>query len=327
MNEAVFRAGRRPETGRSEVPTRPPPAASGRRGDGRGVRMGWGVFLACWAVAAAVSLALGRDVNADLRNYHYHNAWALLEGRWGIDLAPAGMHSFLHPGLDLPFYLMTTGPLNGWPRVVAALQAGYLGLLAFLVLAVANLACHGDARRATGAGLLVALLGLTGAATLPEAGATQNDLQVGCLVVGALLALLLAAGADDAGAPRRARRLRLLAGAAGGAAVGLKLTAVVYPPALAIAAVLAAPGGATARARAVALLAAGGALGFALAYGPWGWFLWDRYGSPFGPFLNGLFRSPWFPPESPRDTGFLPPRGSGRRWSTRCSGPGGRSAW
>ena len=51
--------------------------------------MGWGVFLACWAAAAAVALALGRDANHDLRHYHYHNAWALLEGRWAFDLAPA----------------------------------------------------------------------------------------------------------------------------------------------------------------------------------------------------------------------------------------------
>ncbi len=55
----------------------------------------------------------------------------------------------------------------------------------------------------------------------------------------------------------------------------------------------------------MALLAIGGAAGFALAYGPWGWFLWERFGNPFGPFFNEVFRSPWFPPETPRDTRFL----------------------
>src|SRR3954471_22788711 len=149
---------------------------------GWAVLMGWGVFAACWAVAAAVAVALGRDVNLDLRNYHFYNAYALVEGRWALDLAPAGMHSFLHPGLDLPYYLMTRGWLNAWPWLVTSLQAGYFGTLAFLVLAVVNLSCHGDAWRFTGTSLLVALLGLTGAATLPEAGATQNDVQVGCLV-------------------------------------------------------------------------------------------------------------------------------------------------
>jgi hypothetical protein len=272
----------------------------------RGALMGWGVFAACWAVAATIAVTLGRDVNPDLQNYHFYNAYALIEGRWALDLAPAGAHSFLHPGLDLPYYLMSRGPLNAWPWLVTALQAGYFGILAFLVLAVANFCCHGDTRHFTGASLLVALLGLTGAGTLPEAGATQNDVQVGCLVLGALLALLLAAGADDDDAKRRATRLRLLAGFLGGAVIALKLTAVVYAPPLAVAAALAARGGPSERLRSVALLALGGALGFALVYGPWGWLLWKRFGNPFGPFFNGVFRSPWFAPENLQDTKFLP---------------------
>jgi hypothetical protein len=273
---------------------------------GGGIRMSWGLFLGCWAAAATIALALGRDANHDLLNYHYYIAYALLEGRWGVDHVAAGAHTFLHPGLDLPFFLMTQGPLNGWPRVVAALQSGYAGLLAFVALAVANLACHGEAQRATGASALVAAFGLTGATTVGEVGATQNDIQVGCLILGALLALLLATGADDASEAGRGARLRLLAGALGGAAVGLKLTAIAFPLALALAAALASGPGVARRAQAVALLGLGGALGFALAYGPWGWFLWERFGNPFGPFFNDLFRSPWFPPENPRDTNFLP---------------------
>jgi hypothetical protein len=268
--------------------------------------MDWRVFLVCWVAAAAVALALGRDANHDLRSYHYHNAWALLAGRWDVDLAPAGPHSFLHPGLDLPYYLLTRSALNGWPRVVAALQAVHAGLLAFLALAVAGLACGGDARRVTIGSALVAAFGLTGSATLPEVGLSKNDLPIACLVVGALLALLLAAGAEDEARPRRASGLRLLAGALGGAALGLKLTAIIFPPALALAAALAARPNAAAMGRAVALLALGGAAGFALVYGPWGWFLWERFGNPFGPFFNEVFRSPWFPPETPRDTRFLP---------------------
>lgn len=275
--------------------------------------MGWGVFLACWTLAAAAALALGRDANWDMRNYHLYNPYALLEGRWDLDLAPAGLHSFLHPGLDVPFYLLTRSPLNGWPRVAYALQAGHLGLLAFLTLAVTNLACHGDTRRVTGESASVAAFGLTGAATLPQAGATFNDVQVACLVIGALLALLVAAGTEvaaESGATplgeRRSARLRLLGGALGGAAVGLKLTAAVYAPALAVAAALGSAGNGARRARAVVLFAAGGAIGFALCYGPWGWFLYERFGNPFGPFLNGVFRSPWFPPRSQGDPRFLP---------------------
>ncbi len=274
-----------------------PRAAARRRAS---VSMGWGVFLACWAMAAAVAIALGRDANWDIRNYHIYNPYALLDGRWAVDLAPAGLHSFLHPGLDIPFYLLVRSPLNAWPRVVSTLQAASLGLLAFLTLAVVNLVCHGEARRATGESILVAAFGLTGAATLPQAGATFNDVPVACLVIGALLALLMAAKHEQ-----RAARLRFLAGVLGGLAVGLKLTAVIYPPALAVAALLSARGGAD-RLRAVALLATGGALGFVVAFGPWGWFLYERFGNPFGPYLNDIFRSPWFPPVGQGDPRFLP---------------------
>jgi hypothetical protein len=146
--------------------------------------MNWGVFLACWAVSAAIALVLGRDTNWDLRNYHYYNVYALLEGRWETDLTPAGPHTFLHPGLDIPFYLLTQGPLNAWPRLVSVLQASYAGLLGFLTIAVTNLACHGKAGRVTVTSALAACFGLSGAATLPEIGSTYNDIQVACLVPG-----------------------------------------------------------------------------------------------------------------------------------------------
>ena len=301
MDDEPSRIGGKPEAARTG-----PAGATPEQANGRSTPVRAGVFAACWIVAAVIAVALGRDVNLDLRNYHFYNAYALIEGRWALDLAPAGMHSFLHPGLDLPYYLMTRGPLNVWPWLVTSLQAVYFGVLAFLVLAVANLCCHGDARRLTGTSLLVALLGLTGAGTLPEAGATQNDVQVGCLVLGALLALLLAAGADDDGATRRATRLRLLAGFLGGAVIALKFTAAIYAPALAIATAMATRSNPARRLPAVALLVLGSVLGFVLVYGPWGWLLWERFGNPFGPFFNDVFRSPWFQPESPRDVTFLP---------------------
>ncbi|HYF09195.1 MAG TPA: hypothetical protein VD970_16360 [Acetobacteraceae bacterium] len=259
-----------------------------------------------------MTVVLGRDANWDLRHYHLYNAYALLAGRWDLDLAPAGVHGFLHPGLDLPYFLLTQSALNAWPRAVAVLQAGYAGLLAFLVLIVCNVACHGRAGFVTFRSAVVAAFGLTGAATISEVGTTFNDVQVGCLVIGALLALLRAAEADDAGMDGRAARLRLLAGTLGGGAVGLKLTAVIFPPALAAAALIAVGAvrgthvSSRRRSCAAGLLLVGSILGFVIAYGPWGWFLHDRFGSPFGPFFNEAFGSPWFPSSTARDRRFLP---------------------
>src|SRR5438270_12031516 len=99
-------------------------------------------LAACWAAFACVALLLGRDTNWDLRNYHFYNAYALLEGRLWRDLAPANAQAFLHPGLDVPFYLLVRSPLNAWPRVVSVLQSFYAGLLALLALGVANRVCN-----------------------------------------------------------------------------------------------------------------------------------------------------------------------------------------
>src|SRR4051812_50011382 len=82
---------------------------------GSGVRMGWGMFLGCWAAAAVISLALGRDANHDLLNYHYYIAYALLEGRGGVDQIAPGRHIFLTPGRHLPSFPMTLHPLSPSP--------------------------------------------------------------------------------------------------------------------------------------------------------------------------------------------------------------------
>jgi hypothetical protein len=58
--------------------------------------------------------------------------------------------------------------------------------------------------------------------------------------------------------------------------------------------------------RAVSLLTIGGILGFMVVYGPWGWFLWERFGNPFGPLFNDTFRAPLFPIDAQRDLRFLP---------------------
>ena len=67
-------------------------------------------------LCALLSLLRGQDANWDLRNYHVYNAWALLEGRLGIDLAPAQMQSYFAPLLDVPYFLLVQhapAPLAG----------------------------------------------------------------------------------------------------------------------------------------------------------------------------------------------------------------------
>ena len=77
----------------------------------RGVKMNSprALMHACWIVPiifGLYSLGQGADSNWDVRNYHLYNAFAFLDGKLSIDLAPAGMQSYFNPLLDVPFYLM-----------------------------------------------------------------------------------------------------------------------------------------------------------------------------------------------------------------------------
>ena len=61
------------------------------------------LLLLCLA-GGAFSLAGGQDVSWDLLSYRLYTPFAVLNGRWGTDVIPAGIHTFFNPLLDIPYY-------------------------------------------------------------------------------------------------------------------------------------------------------------------------------------------------------------------------------
>ncbi|MDF0582320.1 hypothetical protein [Bradyrhizobium yuanmingense] len=48
--------------------------------------------IVCSMLAGALyTLAMGEDVNWDWQNYHEYNVWAVLNGRYGIDVVAPGL--------------------------------------------------------------------------------------------------------------------------------------------------------------------------------------------------------------------------------------------
>jgi hypothetical protein len=235
----------------------------------------WPVLLAAPLVSALASLALGADLNYDLRHYHFYNGWALLERRLDHDLAPAGPQSYLNPLQDGLYYL-------GIRHLPAWLFGAVLGAVHGLNLVLV----HRIALRVLGAGLpafaatVLAGLGVNAVSLL---GTTCGDTLV------SLPALAALAVALEAATPRA----RLAAGALAGAAAGLKLTMLV--PAGALGLTLLASG-AKPRLRGLLAFAVGAALGFLALHGAWSWALFERFGNPVFPLANGVFRSPYYPP-------------------------------
>src|SRR5690349_1364621 len=83
------------------------------------------------------AVSRGRDANWDLQNYHWYDAYALLDGRYDRDVAPAHTMSFLPPYLYVPwFWLGNLLPARAVGFVIGAVQSANLLLLYGLGLAL-----------------------------------------------------------------------------------------------------------------------------------------------------------------------------------------------
>jgi hypothetical protein len=255
------------------------------------------VFL---LLGGAASLAMGIDNNWDLRNYHFYNPWAWLNGRMAFDYAPAQLQSYYSPFLDLPFYALVRA---GIPAIVICFLMGVpFGLAAYFFVRIANIAVGElGISHEKGTMAAVVVVGLTGAAGVSQIGSTMNEWATAAIVLGALFVLLRA--------NQSAGRLTVGAGASAGSllgmAVGLKLTAGVFAGAAFIA-LVAWWWTKRANLRTMIAFSAGGLVGFAIAYGYWGSVLWSHFHNPFFPYFNGIFRSPYWEPTGLLDRRLIP---------------------
>lgn len=263
--------------------------------------------LAFCVLGAVISLHLGQDDSYDLLNYHLYNAWAFLHGVWSVNYFAAEMHTFIDPLVDLPYYLAFSWLSGTHPQWAVMLAGVPYGLLLFLALQLARewanaLALNSSLPRITFLFVVVVIAG-TGAATWSQVGLSTNEIVVALPVLAALLYLWRSARWHPLALPWQTA---LVTGGLMGLAVGLKLTAAIYAPALAVAFVLTDRG--TRKARLVRFLIqlSSVAIAFIATYGFWGVRLYRLTGNPFFPMFNQIFRSPWVAPVSFSDKRFLP---------------------
>lgn len=231
-------------------------------------------IVVCSMLAGAFyTLAMGEDVNWDWQNYHEYNVWAVLNGRYGLDAVPPGFQTYFNPIVYFPVYylrhvlpsphgLMIIGAIHGLNLALICLFARLLLRQAATIVAVAA----------------AVIIAASGPMTLSEVGTSFSDVLLALPVVGGFLLILTA--------DREAEARHLLAGFLIGAAVGLKLTNVVYA-AGAAAAVLAAER----PFKALILLGLGGMVGAAFTGGEWCLITWRDTGNPIFPLFNAVFQS------------------------------------
>src|SRR5229473_3874010 len=248
----------------------------------------WAVIAGSLLAGAAYAWFAGEDINWDWRNYHEYNAFALINGRYGWDVAPAGIQTFLNPLAYVPAYLLrhhVGAPF--WGILLGAIHGLNLALIYWFSRQVLS----GAASRSTLAAAVA--IAAFGPMTLSEVGTSFADILTALPVI-AGLGLIVSATA-------RHRARHLIAGILIGGAVGLKLTNMIF--------FLGAGASLLFAARplmALSCFAIGGAIGGLATGGAWAWTLWQEFGNPVFPFYNTIFRSPEAPLEAMADVRFMP---------------------
>jgi hypothetical protein len=257
------------------------------------------LILICAAVGL-VSILLGADNYWDLRYYHLYDPWAYLHDRYLYDIGPAQEQSFLNPVADLFFYALISSPLNETPRLVAFIMGAVHGINATLLFAIVCQVIRSPVRWECWSLRAAAwLMGISGAGFVSLIGTTSNDLTSALFVLAALYGLLKAADQTEG----RGRGFAI-SGFLAGVGIALKFTSAVYAPGLGIVVLVAAL-----RRKPVGALMAFGiaaALGFFAIAAHHMLTLWSDFGNPFFPYMNQVFRSPYFEPEAIRDARFIP---------------------
>jgi len=249
-----------------------------------------------------LALMLGQDSNWDLRNYHWYNAYAALNGRLDLDMGPAQTPTFYNPVVDIPFYLLANWlPARGAGFVMGVLQGCNFILL--YMLAAKSLRLGSDKRQAAAA-LAIALVGMIGGGHIALVGTTFYDNIVSLFVLGALLVVIANADLLQRGALTRAFVPVAVAGFLVGLGVGLKLPTQIFAIGICFG-LLFIPGPFWRRFWLSFVCGLGVIAGFALLGGWWLWELWTRFGNPLFPYFNDIIRSPWGLPADYRDDRFL----------------------
>src|SRR5947209_1928117 len=254
----------------------------------RGIALPAAITLGSLLAGALYTWIAGEDANWDWQNYHDYNVWAVLNGRYDIDAMPAGFQTYFNPAVYFPVYaLRHLLPVPYGLLIIGAVHGLNLALIYRLTRILLP---NGATIGALAASILIAAFGPM---TLSEVGTSFSDIITALPIIAGFILLLSADGSH---------RLRyLLAGLLLGAAVGLKLTNVVFALGATAAVLLSARPLGT-----MIWLGVGGAAGAFATGGAWSLMLWREMGNPIFPLFNGIFQSQELAPNNIMDTQFMP---------------------
>lgn len=250
----------------------------------------WLIILLIPLIFGLLAVHLGKDINWDLKNYHYYNAYAFLTNRLTVDIAPAMLQTFYNPLLDIPFYWMTIHFSSRWTGFILGGVHGLNLVLVFLIFW--EIAQFSQKWVKVFAG--ICLLIMTGIAPgfISELGSTMNDNLTCLFVLTALFILIIGFKRMQDEKVWPGVLCVILAGIVMGAGVGLKETVAVYAVGSAVA-LFFYPTSWRKRIIRFILYGFSGLIGAMLSGGYWWWTLWSQFKNPFFPYFNNIFKSPF----------------------------------
>lgn len=222
-----------------------------------------------------------QDFNWDFLNYHYYNPFALLNNRLGMDIAPAEICTYINPLPHVPMYIASQ-LLH--PRLVGALLAMIHSLNFVIIYYIIRDFLREREEPLSGKWLLfmLSLWSILGSLNTAEIATNFNDNFVSIFFLLSIYVLL-----------RKFTKPRLrdflLCGFIAGFGFGLKLNSGFFFVAIALAVALL-----FFRLKIWVAFGGGAVIGFLVSAGYWMWIMFDRFQSPFFPFYNAIFKSPFY---------------------------------
>ncbi len=261
------------------------------------------ILLAMAPLAAALyPLAIGQDVNWDLRNYHFYNPYAFLNDRMGHDIAVSHVATYYNPLMYVPFYWA----VNALPPKAVGFLLGLLpGFNIWLLYGICREAVDlGSPRRNAWFALATAAVGMLGVMNLAEIGTSYGDNILSLPVLTAVWLIVRFREHLGAGL-KSAWPVAAAAGVLAGIPFGLKLPFAVY--AVALCAAFFGLALSWRRRFLLAFIFGLGVLAGAVATGGfWMLEMWQRFQNPVFPYFNHYFQSPWGAAGSYRDERYIP---------------------
>ncbi len=251
------------------------------------------IFASLVLIFGLTSIYLGKDINWDLRNYHFYGSYSFLNGRINYDYLPAQIQTFHNPLLYIFIYkLITIFP----PEIVGFCLGGLQGINCFIVILISQqvLLNRYSARLNLFLSLLVAIIGACAPMFVSEIGTTFGDNLTSLLVLIGFLLII-----------SNQKYKYLLSGLFIGLAVGLKLTNLVYGLST-VATILILEKTLYQKIFANIFIVIGLVIGTIGTGGYWMWRMLETYNNPLFPYYNTVFKSPYFSLINFRDNRFVP---------------------